>query len=67
MKLVYFFLMLPNKSYTVKEEKCNGGKMSKERTTVLVGASMTGERLPLLVIGKLQNPRRFTKCENSAM
>ena len=31
--------------------------MSKERATVLVTASMTGEKLPLFVIGKYANPR----------
>lgn len=39
---------------------CVGGKKSKERITVLVGANMDGsDKLPLLVIGKFQNPRCF--------
>jgi hypothetical protein len=31
-----FFWALPTKSLVVKGEKCNGGKMSKERLTVLL-------------------------------
>ena len=33
--------------------------MSKERVTVLVTASMIGEKLHLFVIGKYANPRCF--------
>ncbi len=33
--------------------------MSKERITLLVGASMEGEKLPLLAIGKYAKPRCF--------
>ncbi|UYV68882.1 hypothetical protein LAZ67_6001450 [Cordylochernes scorpioides] len=41
-------------------EKCHGGKLSKERVTLLVGANMDGfEKLPLLMIGKAANPRCF--------
>ena len=41
-------------------DKCIGGKKSKDRITVLVGANMTGtEKLPLLVIGKSKKPRCF--------
>ncbi|UYV80666.1 hypothetical protein LAZ67_19001323 [Cordylochernes scorpioides] len=43
-----------------KHEKCHGGKLSKERVTLLVGANMDGsEKLPLLMIGKAANPRCF--------
>jgi hypothetical protein len=34
-----------------------GTKKSKQRLTVLVGASLSGEKLPLLVIGKSAKPR----------
>lgn len=48
-----FFKCLPNKTLAFKNEKCFGGKQSKERITVLVGSNMTGiEKLKLLVIGK---------------
>ena len=38
--------------------------MSKERLTVLVTASMTGEKLPPLVIGKSANSRCFKNVKN---
>ena len=43
----------------MKNEKCPGGKLSKDKLTVLVTASMAGEKLPPLVIGKSANPRCF--------
>ena len=36
----------------------NGGKKAKDRLTVLVGASMMGEKLPL-VVGKSKSPQCF--------
>ena len=36
-----------------------GGKLSKEKITVLVTAGMAGEKLPPLVVGKSANPRCF--------
>ncbi|XP_053956218.1 tigger transposable element-derived protein 4-like [Anastrepha ludens] len=55
-----FFKCLPTKTLAFKNEKCFGGKQSKERITVLVGSNMTGsEKLKLLVIGKAKNPRCF--------
>lgn len=54
------FRMLPDKTLTMKGSDCSGGKRSKERITVLVCANMDGsDKLPLLVIGKFQNPRCF--------
>jgi hypothetical protein len=55
-----FFKMTPNKILKFKGEKCSGGKMSKDRITVLVVANMTGTvKKKLLVIGKSKNPRCF--------
>ena len=54
-----FWKMLPEKTLHFKGERCAGGSKSKERITVLVGGSMNGEKLPLLVIGKYKNPRCF--------
>ena len=48
----------------LKNEKCAGGKLSKERLTVLVTASMTREKSPPLVIGKSANPRCFKNMTN---
>ena len=52
-----FYRCLPDRTHVLKTEKCAGGKMSRERLIVLVTASMTGEKLPLLVIGKAKNLR----------
>jgi hypothetical protein len=50
-----FFLALPTKSLAVKGENCTGGKMSKERLTVLLCGNMVGEMEKPLMIGKQQN------------
>lgn len=42
-----------------KGDACKGGKKAKERFTVLLCASATGEKLKPLVIGKANNPRCF--------
>ena len=54
-----FFKCLPDQTHTLKDEKCAGGKLSRNRPTIMVAASMWGEKLPLLVIGKSTNPRCF--------
>lgn len=55
-----FFKLTPDKTLKFKGEKCVGGKLSKERITVLVAANMSGtEKRKLLVIGKSKNPRCF--------
>ena len=54
-----FYGCLSDRTHVFKNDKCAGGKLSKERLTVLVTASMAGEKLPLLVIGKSANPRCF--------
>lgn len=55
-----FYKCTPDKTLAFKNEKCSGGKLSKERITVLIGANMDGtEKLPLLVIGKSTHPRCF--------
>lgn len=52
--------MLPEKMIAFSGEPCHGGKHSKERLTVVVGANILGtENLPLLVIGKSRHPRGF--------
>jgi transposase-like protein len=55
-----FYKLLPDKTLQMKGEKCHGGKRSKERLTLMVASNMDGtDKLPLLVIGKFQNPRCF--------
>ena len=56
----HIFQMQPSKTLHFRGEKCTGGKQSKERLSVLVGANMGGsEKLKLLVIGKSAQPRCF--------
>ena len=47
------------KKHVFKAEECAGGKLSRKRVTVLVAASMTGEKLPFFVVRKYANPRLF--------
>ncbi|CAG4935600.1 unnamed protein product [Colias eurytheme] len=60
-----FFKYLPDKSLSFKNDKCHGGKHSKERLTILLGANMSGtEKLSPLVIGKSKKPRCFLRCKS---
>ena len=52
-----FYKALPDKTLALRKEKCVGGKMAKERLTILFCANMAGEKEPLLVIGKSKKPR----------
>ena len=61
MRLDYFFQLLPYRTYTLKGEDCHGGKNSKVRITLLLGANMTvTDKLKPLVIGKSMRPRCYT-------
>ncbi|GFU40003.1 tigger transposable element-derived protein 4 [Trichonephila clavipes] len=55
-----FFKLLPDKSFVFKNETCHGGKLSKERLTVLACTNATGtHKIKLVVIGKSRSPRCF--------
>lgn len=55
-----FFRMPPDHTFKFKGENCAGGKLSKERITVLVTSNMTGtDKKRLLIIGKSKSPRCF--------
>lgn len=54
-----FFRALPDKTLAFKSEKCCGGKLAKERLTILFCANMLGGKEELLVIGKAARPRAF--------
>ena len=59
-----FWQLLPNKTMTFRGQRCTGGKKSKQRITLLVGANMSGsEKLPLLAIGNSKRPRAFKNKE----
>jgi hypothetical protein len=50
---------MPRKSLIQKGEKCKGGKLSKERSSVLFCCSVNGEKLKPLVIGNAACPPVF--------
>ncbi|GBN26130.1 Tigger transposable element-derived protein 4 [Araneus ventricosus] len=63
-----FFQCLPQKTLTFKKEKCFGGKQSKARLTVMLGANMTGhQKLKPLVSGRSKNPRCFKGALSSVV
>lgn len=54
-----FWKLTPNRTLAFKGERVHGNKKSKDRITLLVGANMSGEKLPLLAIGRFEKPRCF--------
>ena len=56
-----FYKCMPNKTLSLKGETCSGGKLSKERLSILFCCSMIGEKRDPLIIGKYKNPRCFKK------
>ena len=49
-----FFRALPDKTLALKSEDAKGGKLAKERLTVLLCASATGEKeIPLVILKSL--------------
>jgi hypothetical protein len=54
-----YFRALPDKTLCAKGQGSKGVKAAKDRVTVMLACSATGEKLPPLVIGKPKNPRYF--------
>lgn len=54
-----FYRSLPDKTLACKGDSVKGGKHAKERLTVLLACSLSGEKLKPLVIGHSENPRAF--------
>ncbi|KAK3104668.1 hypothetical protein FSP39_007460 [Pinctada imbricata] len=62
-----FFKDTTRKTFYFKGEDCAGGKKSKERITVALCSSVSGEKLPPLIIGKAEKPRCFSKIDKSTL
>ena len=58
-KFGLFYQCLPDRSYQLKTEKCSVGKHSKIKITGLAAGNGVGNKLPMFVIGKANNPRCF--------
>ena len=52
-----FYCPLPDRTIEGNLEAAIGKKFSKDWVTLLLCCSATGEKLPLLMIGKYENPR----------
>jgi hypothetical protein len=67
----FFYQATRGKSFVLGSEAVNeklrGTKHSKARITLLVGAYMNGDKLPLLVIGKSEKPRCFKNARLPCM
>lgn len=64
-ELGLFWRMMPEHTLAFKGDKCTGGKVSKERITVLLCANMSGNhKLLPLVIGKSKTPRCFRSAKH---
>ena len=62
-----FFRALPNKTLASKDDKCIGGKLSKDRITVLLCVNALGDKLKPLVIGKSKSPKSFRKMSHNLL
>lgn len=60
-----FFRALPDRTLALKGSDCRGGKLAKERLTVLLACSSAGEKYKLLIVGKSENPRCFKGVKKS--
>ena len=54
-----FFRAIPDKTLCLKADACRGGKIAKERLTVLLCCNAVGEFEKPIVIGKYGKPRCF--------
>ena len=55
-----FYRAMPDKTLAEKGDAVIGGKMAKERLTVLLCCNASGEKLKPLVIGKAWKPHAFS-------
>lgn len=60
-----FYKCLPGKTMAFKNDKCQNGKYSKDRITLMVCTNMSGsEKLKPLIIGRSKKPRCFKKIKS---
>lgn len=62
-----YYRSLPRTSLVHKNDDKKGIKTAKERMTVLLACSATGEKLKPLLIGKSENPRCFKNVHKSSL
>jgi hypothetical protein len=55
----FLFQAMPNKILAMKGDKCKSGRNSKDRLTVLLAASVAGEKLSAFVMSKVNQPSCF--------
>ena len=58
-----FFKALPDKTMSLKNENCSGGKLAKDRLTVMFCVNMLGEFEDPLIIGRWGRPRCFGRMD----
>ncbi|GBL74291.1 Tigger transposable element-derived protein 6 [Araneus ventricosus] len=58
-----FYRVLPEKTLCLEGEKCSGGKISKERLTLLLCCNMLEDFEIPVVIGKTKKPRCFKNID----
>lgn len=51
------FQAMPDKTLATTGDKWKSGRKTKDRLTVLLAASVTGEKLPPFVVDKVDQPR----------
>lgn len=57
-----FYRQIPRKSLVLKGDSCKGGKLAKERLSILFCCSSTREKLVLLVTEHSEKPRAFCRA-----
>jgi hypothetical protein len=55
------FRAIPDKTLTMKNDRCFGRKISKQHLTVLLCSNMLGDFEKPLIIGNARNPRCFKR------
>ena len=64
---VLYYRALPSRSMVLKDDPRKGIKTSKDRLTVLLTCSATGEKMKPLVIGHSLNPRCFRGVDKALL